>query len=369
MKVLIKNFMVKNKVLILIDQMGTGGAGRVTSTLLPGLLQKGYEVILALDNVNTNIFYSIPDEVKLVSIPIKDKKTAGFKQICIILESRKIIKEEHPDLIIAVTFFPYFYAYYATLGMRIPIIAYDHTSFGRNMGRFVNWIRYNLYEKADKLVILTEKDKRLLGKKFPKKEVVYNPLTYPIVHHKRIRYKTVLCAGRIDSWDVKGFDRIIDVWSRIAPKHLDWKLQIAGSGTSQKFNELKNIVKKSNVESQIEFLGQVYDMSELYSSTSIFALPSRVEGFPMVLLEAMSQGCVCCAFEMEGAVHEMMSSSSGSIVKDGDIKEFENQLENLINKYPNYDDLRESGYDDATRFSCENFYGQWDKIIQEVIKK
>ena len=361
--------MAKAKILVLIDQMQTGGAGRVTSTLLPGLIEKGYEVVMALDNVNCKNFYPIPEEVRLVTIPIKNNDRTGIKQVRLIRAARKIIKQERPDVVLAVTFFPFFYAHYATIGLNIPVICYDHTSFGRNMGRFINWIRYSLYGKADKLAILTKKDERLLGEKFPRKEVVYNPLTYPIVRHTDTRRKTVLCAGRIDSWDVKGFDRMIEIWSHLSPKHPEWKLQIAGGGSQKKIEELKKMAEASSIGGQIEFLGQIYDMPSLYSITSIFALPSRVEGFPMVLLEAMSQGCVCCSFEMGGAVNEMMSTASGAIVKDGDLEEFENQLENLMNKYPRFESLQENGYKDAGRFTCENFYDQWDKMIQETIKK
>ena len=361
--------MSKYKVLVLIDQMETGGAGRVTSTLLPGLLKNGYEVVLALDNVNAQVFYPIPQEIRKVNIPIKGSVSAGLKQIKLILAARKIIKNERPDVIIAVTFFPFFYAHFAAKGTKIPIIAYDHTSFGRDMEPFVNFIRYNLYGKADRLAILTKKDEQLLGTKFPNKVVVYNPLTYPVASHPSKKQKTVLCAGRLDSWDVKGFDRIIDIWSRIAPKYPEWKLMIAGSGTNQKVEEVKSMISQSGVETQIELLGQVQDMPSLYSVTSVFALPSRVEGFPMVLLEAMSQGCVCCSFNMGGAVNEMMSDTSGAIVQDGDIKSFEDKLETFIKLYPHYGTYQESGYKDASRFTCDAFYDQWDNIIKEVIKR
>lgn len=359
--------MSKNKVLVLIDQMETGGAGRVTSTLLPGLLKKGYDVVMALDNVNCKVFYPIPESVRQISIGIKNDAPTGVKQLKMILSTRRIIKREHPDVVIAVTFSPFLYAHYASKGLGVPVICYDHTSFGRNMGRYVNWIRYNLYGKADKLVILTKKDESLLGSKFPHKEVVYNPLTYPVAHHTGDRCKTVLCVGRIDSWEVKGFDRMIDMWSHIAPKYPDWKLQIAGGGAEDKVAEIRKMSKDSGVDKQIEFLGQIYDMPALYAATSIFALPSRVEGFPMVLLEAMSQGCVCCTFEMGGAVNEMMNETSGAIVKDNELTDFERALEKLINLYPHYEDLQESGYKDAARFSSKNFYDQWNRIIQSVI--
>lgn len=359
--------MQEKKILIIIDQLEVGGAGRVTSTLLSGLIEKGYEVVMALDNVNAKTFYPIPKEVKQVYVPIKGNMPSGLKQVKLILTIRNIIKREGPEVIIAITFFPFFYTHYAALGTRIPVICYDHTSFGRDMGRFVNWIRYSLYGKADKLIILTEKDKRLLGDKFPRKEVVYNPLTYPIVKHNGERRKTVLCVGRIDSWDVKGFDRIIKIWSNLAKKFPDWMLQIAGSGTTQKEMEVLQMVKSAGIEKSVELLGQISDMMTLYSHTSIFALPSRIEGFPMVLLEAMSQGCVCCAFELEGAVSEMMNLTSGAIVKDGDIDMFEKELEKLMLQYPHYSDLQESGYRDAERFTSERFYNQWDKILKNTI--
>lgn len=348
--------------------MEVGGAGRVTSILLKGLVEKGYEVIVALDNVNCKVFYAIPNEVRKITLPMKNDDRKGLKQIRLIYGARRIIKKEKPDLILAVTFFPFFYARFATIGLDIPVICYDHTSFGRDMGRFVNWIRHSLYGKADKLVILTKKDELLLGKKFPRKKVVYNPLTYPIVRHGSERQKTILCVGRLDAWHVKGFDRIIEIWSNLSKKYPDWKLRIAGGGEESKFNEIKRMIKDAHVEDSTELLGQVSDMSSLYAKPAIFALPSRVEGFPMVLLEAMSQGCVCVSYEMEGAVYEIMRGSSGIIVKDGSQKEFSTALETLIKSYPDYCERQESGYADASRFTCDVFYEQWDRIIHALIK-
>lgn len=359
--------MSKGKILILIDQMTIGGAGRVTSILLPGLVKMGYEVVMALDNVNCQNFYKIPDKVRQVTIPIKSNDKTGIKQIRVIRVARRIIKKENPDLVLAITFFPFFYAHYATIGLGVPVVCYDHTSFGRNMGHFINWIRYSLYGKADKLVILTKKDEVLLGKKFPKKEVIYNPLTYPIIRHTDERQKTILCAGRLDAWDVKGFDRIIEMWGSLVKQHPDWRLQIVGSGEEKKVAEVKQMIANAHVEDSVDLLGQVYDMPTLYSNTSIFALPSRVEGFPMVLLEAMSQGCVCVSYEMGGAVYEIMSENSGIIVKDGCQNEFIDALEQLMTIFPDYSDRQEAGYSDAGRFTCETFYNHWDRIIQETI--
>lgn len=348
--------------------MAVGGAARVASTLLSGLVQYGYEIIIVLDNENCPIFYPIPDAVRQITLPMKNSDRPGIKQIRIIKKARRIIKREKPDVILAITFFPFFYAHYATIGMDIPVICYDHTSFGRDMGLFVNWIRYSLYGKADKLAILTKKDERLLAGKFPRKEVVYNPLTYPVVRYEGQRQKIILCAGRLDAWNVKGFDRIIEIWGQLSKKYPEWRLQIAGDGDKEKIDDIKKMISDAKVCDTVDLLGQVTDMSSLYSKTAIFALPSRVEGFPMVLLEAMSQGCVCVSYEMAGAVYEIMSANSGFIVKDDCQEDFCLALSQLMDSYPNYADRQEAGYAEARRFTSDAFYNQWNRIIQDIIR-
>lgn len=354
-----------NKVLVLIDQMSVGGAARVTSTLLTGLVEKGYDVTLVLDDITSAPVYPIPQDMPRISLPFKAEGLPVLKQLRLIGTLRRTIREVAPDVVIAVTFFPFFYARYAALGTGIPVVAYDHTSFGRDMGLFNNWIRYHLYGRADRLVILTEKDRRLLGGKFPRKMVIYNPLSYPIVRMAKPREKTVLCAGRLDVWDVKGFDRIIEMWGRIAKDYPEWKLQIAGDGPQQ---PLVAMMEKAGVKESVLLLGHVSNMQELYQKSAVFALPSRVEGFPMVLLEAVSQGCVCCSFSMGGAVEEMMSPQSGCIVEDGDIKSFERCLRQLMDRYPDYDGLRGNAYADASRFDIETFSAQWDEMLKDITR-
>lgn len=56
--------MAKTKILIIIDQMQIGGAARVTSILLHELIENGYEVVLALDNINANVFLFYTERCK-----------------------------------------------------------------------------------------------------------------------------------------------------------------------------------------------------------------------------------------------------------------------------------------------------------------
>ena len=61
-----------------------------------------------------------------------------------------------------------------------------------------------------------------------------NPLSFPVITDFSLtRKKNVLAAGRLDVWDVKGFDILIKAWGLIAKKYPDWKLEIAGLGDEE----------------------------------------------------------------------------------------------------------------------------------------
>lgn len=356
--------MKKGRILIMIDQMAIGGAARVTSLLMEHLVETSAEVVLATDNVNCDTFYQVPCGIKIIPFKAKRKGLPFFKQVELISSARKIIKDEKPTLIIAVTFAPFFYAWFASLGTGIPVIAYDHTSFTRKMGLFADSIRYHLYKKADHLVLLTKKDSRAIQNKIPHNIVIYNPLTYHINKSESHLEKAVLCAGRLGSWDVKGFDRIIGMWSEIRTEFPDWKLVIAGGGSDAAKDYLLSLSKRYGVEECVEFLGQVKDMVSVYERFPIFALPSRVEGFPMVLLEAMSQGCVCVSFEMGGAVREMTNETASFIIPDEDEMKFVAGLREALKMYPDYEKEKQEGWMLCSRFDRDSFNRSWDELLK-----
>ena len=133
--------------------------------------------------------------------------------------------------------------------------------------------------------------------------------------------KIILAAGRLNDWKCKGWDLLIKAWALINGQETmgngqindqslalsGWRLQIAGTGSEQDFSFLKQLCKENDVEDSVEFLGYRTDMKELYQKASIFCLSSRSEGLPMVLIEAMSQGCAPVACENLGRTKEIIT--------------------------------------------------------------
>jgi len=362
------------KILVVIDQMGGGGAARVTSILCTGLLESGYDVELVTDNITKPISYPIPSQISIYSQHIKKGRTPLVSTLAFnfkyLKQIRRNILQSKPDLIIAVMSRTFFYCKMASCNLGIPVIASDHTAFNRKISRFDDFVRYHFYKYADALTILTHKDERLLGDKFPKKTVIYNPLSFPIQKTATSRRKNILCVGRFDVWEIKGFDLIINFWKKIEASNPEWTLEIAGTGSKASINRIESLIAELHLQHRIKLLGQVSDMKSLLQSTSIFALPSRMEGMPMALIEAMSQGCACISFDVGGAVPEIMTNDfSGFITDDNDHADFTAKLQQLISQPDLRNEFSKNATTEAAKFSTENFISKWESLIQKVCKK
>lgn len=353
------------KLFVLVDQMQFGGAARVASIMLEGFAASGHEIMLETD-LSFPPSYHIPENVRVMAM---EKSKGALHRI---MHHRQLIRSFKPDCIIAYLPPMYLDVWLATRCMRhIPIIASDHTSMNRDLGWRNNFIRRHLYGLASITTILTEKDRRILGERVKCKEVVYNPLTFePVSTVDIYRDKTILCAGRLNSWDVKGFDRIIKIWGELSNLYPDWTLEIAGPGSDESVEKIKEFIENAGVEQTTKLLGNIIDMQPLYQRSAVFALPSRVEGFPMVLLEAMSQGCACISFDFDGAITEITGHEKGClIIADNNLEEFKDGLSALLDDENLRLKISSLAIESVKQYSVDRFIKHWNQILNRTIKK
>lgn len=364
------------KILIVIDHFESGGAARVVANLLDGFINKGYEVYLMIDNIDHKVLYPINEKVRIIPFklyPCSGKLSRLKKYYYEIKQIRQSVKSISPDIVIGemATFF--LLSYIASLGLKTKVIAHDHTSFLRKSDKFENLIRYHLYSLADRLIILADRDKNILGKKFKNKCVIPNPLSFePLKEFSdfKNREKHILCVGRFDVWHIKGFDRIIKCFSQIASECPEWKLVFAGTGSVRNVDHIKQLAEDYNISDSVVFLGQVEDIISVYRNSAIFALPSRIEGFPMSVLEAMSQGCACVVYDVGGVSSEMIIDGvSGFVINDEDDDKFKSRLLQMILE----PDLRALlGYNAIKRsdkFSVSKVCDCWNDEFNKLISK
>lgn len=356
------------KIVFLNHSISGGGAEKVTMLLSGKMVERGYEVTL-MTNLFKPFAYDFDERVDRRPL-FRNKKewSSHFSLFYMIRNVRKMLKDERPDVIIGVLPLMNLVAVIAAIGTGVKVIVSDHTSFDRPLNPHIRFIRSFVYRFADAVTVLTQVDYDFLGKRLPRKVVMPNPLAYPCVEMlDGPRRKNILAVGRLDVWKVKGFDLLIEAWAQIADRYPEWILEIAGDGTEKSKNELQEIAKNNHVENRIRFLGFRKDIDTVMRESSIFVLSSRIEGFGMVLIEAMSQGCACISFDDGGRQSEIIrSDEEGIIIKEHNTQELAKKIEFLIKNISRRVEIASNGVNRACQYDLRPISNKWISLIEKI---
>lgn len=356
-----------------------GGAERVLVNLTCGLVDRGHDVFIALNN--NECIYKLPPTINVLA-DRERKLYAGkniFKRFWRILRiqwneykfTRQTIQSVKPDII--VTFHLCNMLPIILFHQNIPIISSEHSAYDRELGIRTRFRRFFLNRFFNRVCVLTPFDQGYAKARGLKNTIVMpNPNTfssltadeYDDIFDKR---KDILVCGRIGDWYVKGFDIAIQAFAEVRGKHKNLKLNIVGGlGTDQDFLYLKNLAEHLGVSDHVRFLGQRSDIKELMRQHMILLMTSRTEGFPMVVTEAMTQGLPCVSF----------TNLTTSIILhgiDGYHIDEVSQLPLAINYIIENKDVRRSlGYEAANnvvRFSTARIAEKWNDLFLELINK
>ena len=199
----------------------------------------------------------------------------------------------------------------------------EHNAFDRPAFRALTKREYIekfiLNRLWDHVTVLTQADKDYIGGRLKRVTVLPNPLFLePVKSVPTNKQKIILGVGRLDVWKTKGFDILINAWNDIGIRYQDWTLRIVGSGTKKTIEYLKSLIKPGM---NVEFLPYTKNIQNEYRNAEVFVLSSRNEGFGLVLIEAMSQGCACVASDYKGRQAEIVTHGyNGEIVNYDDVE-------------------------------------------------
>jgi glycosyltransferase involved in cell wall biosynthesis len=175
--------------------------------------------------------------------------------------------------------------------------------------------------------------------------------------------KRVLAAGRLT--EQKGFDLLVDAWADVASAHGDWALRICGKGPLRK--ELRRRIARSGLGNSIELPG-AGDLVEEMRSASIFVLSSRYEGFPLVLLDAMSAGMAVVAFDCPTGPGELLRDrENGILVPGGDVAALAAGMSGMIEDEELRRRCAEAAVETAREYTIEAIGPRWKALLEELL--
>ena len=137
----------------------------------------------------------------------------------------------------------------------------------------------------------------------------------------------ILYAGRLDTGQKRVSD-LLEIASSLENRGVGFTMTIVGDGPERR--ALGRSIEKSALASSVRLLPPVANdrMAEIYAENDVFILPSAYEGMPIGMLEAMGQGCVPFAANIESGVREVIKHrDNGFRIPVGDIERFADLLQ------------------------------------------
>lgn len=281
------------------------------------------------------------------------------------------IKIMKPDIIIS--FDPKSLNLLNLINNKIPVIAMIHTSASNHFNSSISNTLKESYKRCKIIQVLSKSDVALVKRFIDNIPVIYIPNAieqYP-VHREHINYK-IIHIGRIDN-DSKQQMNLVMAFNKIAEDFPRWEIEFYGEAYSEKTREYKAQILKyiddNRLNDRIKFMGVSNNLSEVFKYADIFAFPSKFEGMPLALLEAMSSALPAIGYASCHNVNILIKNNVNGFLCDDGIDDFANKLSILMSDEQLRSRLGKEAQKTALEFSPEKIWNEWENVINDVVNK
>ncbi|MBI9079551.1 MAG: glycosyltransferase family 4 protein [Pseudodesulfovibrio sp.] len=359
------------RIALFIASLGTGGAERVTCIMANYWVGHGHEVhLVTLSWDGAEPAYPLDPLVRLDSFgaggPSHGLLNKVRSNVSRLAGVRAAIRRIEPDVVISHVDSTNVLVALACVGLGIKPFLVEHIHPPmHDIGPVWGTLRSFSYGLARKVVVLTEATRQhfrsTLGD--DKIAVIPNPVVEADSSSQAEVVKSyprvLLCAGRLVRQ--KGFDIMLDTFARIAPDFPDWGLVILGEGPERV--ALETQTASLGLTDRVQMPGVVDNPFYSYGA-DIFVMPSRYEGFPMALCEAMAAGLPAVSFDCPtGPADIVRTEVDGILVPPERGEELAHALSRMMSDPLLRKALSAKSVEVAGRFSVERVMGVWEQLI------
>lgn len=366
-----------------------GGADRVITNKANWLAEHGYDVMIVTDTqMGRAPVYKLSDKVKLYDLAIDFSQEYGHTLLIrawwyfkLMRKYRKKMTElllaRKSDVVIT------------TLGRDLDFITRindgsvkigeSHIAryFSRNFhlleqkGALHKIIAKIWRKKQEKdvsrlnaLVLLTEEDAKS-WKGVTNTFVIPNPTPFYPKDSSTCESHKAICVGRLN--EQKGYEYLIDAWAIVSKQYPDWILNAYGSGEIK--DKLQSRIDERGLSNKLILNDPTSQIIEKYLESSLYVMSSRYEGFPMVLLEAMSCGLPCVSFNCPNGAKDLIENGeNGFLVDYLDVQKLAEAICELIENESLRKQFGQNAKANVKRYLPDSIMLLWVELFKSVCK-
>lgn len=303
---------MSKKILMIISDLGAGGAQKNFTFVANTLASKGFDLnILKFDYEKS--FFKLDSTIQINNLNLLHSSKNILQKINFniyrIFKIRKFIIEKCPDIIISFMNQTNILTILASLKTNSKVIISERNNPKKQPNHFI-WkiLRFFSYKKADLLVVNSQEAFNYYKNTLPDENIrlINNPVEYKGKY--RNKKKIILSVSRLHKQ--KSLETLLVAFKKFIQINKSWKLIIIGKGEEEV--KLKKISNELFIENKVSWINQTKDIDKYYKISEIFCLTSRYEGFSNSLLEALSHNLNCVvsesAISQNKNIHEFITT-------------------------------------------------------------
>ncbi len=363
-----------------ISTLDGGGAERSLVNIAETLNQRGYQVFVVTLYGREFDCYSLSPDISRVALGLAKTFRSPFHALCNNLRRiwalRLVISKSSPDFVISFQDRMNLLVLLAMQGIDLPVVVVEHAEPTKvDIGVWRRRLRRWLYPSAARVVSVSAGvDHYFEWLPASRHIVIYNSITNgaqaaqttkkPVFIHSESKH--IVAMGRLA--EEKGFDLLLEAFSRIAQQNPDWDLVILGEG--EKRTELEAQIKELCLEERAVLLGRLADPFPVLRSADLFVLSSHFESFGNVLVEAMACGLPIISFDCPSGPREIIRDGiDGILVPPEDVRALATAMDCLMNDETKRRQFVASAREVIHRFDVETITDQWEELMKAVLRE
>ena len=329
---------------LFISSLRGGGSQRVCVLLANGFVERKFNVKLIVLNLTGILIQELSPEVNIINLHKKHTRGSLFA-------ITKMLKRENPGTILV---------FNHQLAVQLVLIRYYLRSRFKIINRHISnlietkanerlfwhkylvhyWVRL-LYRRVDGIISQSGGAVAEMVNYYrisiEKIYSINNPVSEKITRaslnleerESKQMPKKILFVGRLVK--IKGLDLLIEAFSGCLKKTKDVVLIICGDGPEK--DHLIKLVQAKGIQDHVHFTGFIEDLRNVYQDSDLLVLTSRYEGFPNVLIEAITMGLPLVSFDCNYGPSEIIQEGiNGFLVPQDNVQILEQKILSALNK-------------------------------------